>query len=289
LGADRLKIRGLLCSLCHDLRHGIPRKAPPMHTSWPLHAFKSLALFAGLLGAVLGSARASPAVLSLDFDELDVTGTPTLTAVGFQSFTIDEANAVVTTSVVRTFGPLTVTLAPNNASFGFDDRQRATPVDSGSFTGGNLLRDFVFSRATGAGVIEGIDVTIAGLTANTPYQFTIWSFDSGSLGNRVSDWFANGTEVVSDYAFNGSVLPTDDSQYHFMFTASTNGAGQMVIGGRRDPASIDGAGAASFGVFLNALQIDTVVPEPTSAILLIGALGICSGRRRNGQRPIYLA
>jgi hypothetical protein len=119
-----------------------------MHTSWPLHAFKSLALFAGLLGAVLGSARASAAVLSLDFDELDVTGTPTLTAVGFQSFTIDEANAVVTTSVVRTFGPLTVTLAPNNASFGFDDRQRATPVDSGSFTGGNLLRDFVFSRAT---------------------------------------------------------------------------------------------------------------------------------------------
>ena len=43
-------------------------------------------------------------------------------------------------------------------------------------------------------------------------MFTIWSFDSGSLGNRVSDWFANGIEVFSDYSFGGANLPFDDTQ-----------------------------------------------------------------------------
>jgi len=237
-----------------------------------------------LLGAVFIHQSASAAVLSLDFDELDAVGGATLTAAGFQSFTIDTANAVVTPPVVRTYGPITVTLAPNNAAFGFDDRQRATPLNSGALTTENIFRDFVFSRATGAGITDGLDVTIAGLAANTPFMFTIWSFDSGSAGNRVSDWFANGTEVVTDYAFNGSVLPVDDLQYQFTITASTNATGQIVIGGRRKAASVDAAGAASFGVFLNALQIDAVVPEPTTGILLVGASALCGGRRRGRQR-----
>jgi hypothetical protein len=256
-----------------------------MYSSWHFHALKSRAILAALVCGILASGRASAAtVLSLDFDELDVTGTPTVTAAGFQSFTIDEANANVTTAVMRTYGPLTVTLAPNNATFGFDDRIRATPTDSGSFTKGDLLRDFVFSRATGAGVTDGLDVTIAGLSGNTPYQFTVWSFDSGSAGNRVSDWSANGVELVSDYAFNGSILPTDDTQYRFMFTATTNSAGQIVISGRRDVASVDGNSAASFGVFLNAIQVDTVIPEPTTGILLMGAIALCCGRRRGGVK-----
>src|SRR5437762_10116136 len=87
------------------------------------------------------------AELALDFDELDAVGGATLTAAGFQSFTIDTANAIETAPVTHTYGPLTVTLAPSNPAFGFDDRQRATPVNDGIITTGDLLRDFAFSRA----------------------------------------------------------------------------------------------------------------------------------------------
>src|SRR4030095_9584479 len=109
------------------------------------------------IGILFCGGNAAAQTLALDFDELDATtGTP-LTAAGFQSFTIDTANAIVTTPVTRSYGALTVTLASNNPAFGFDDRQRATPTNSGAFTRGDLLRDFVFSRATGFGVTDGFD------------------------------------------------------------------------------------------------------------------------------------
>lgn len=244
--------------------------------SLPRRCFRWQALLALLPMA------ASGADLAVDFDELDTPGGTPLTAAGFQSFTIDTANAIVTTPVVRTYGAFTVTLASSTAAFGFDDRQRGTPVNDGIITTGDLLRDFVFSRATGFGVTDGFDLTIAGLAANTPYTFTIWSFDSSSAGTRVSDWFANGIEMVSDYSFDGRNLPSSDTQYQFSITASTDAAGQIIIGGRRDDASLDAAGLPSFGAFLNAIQVD-MVPEPTVAGLLCSALGFCLWRRRLRQ------
>jgi hypothetical protein len=225
------------------------------------------------------SLASSGAELALDFDELDVAGDATLTAAGFQSFTIDTANAVVSTPVVHTYGTLTVTLAPSNPAFGVDDRQRTTPLNGGIITTGDLLRDFAFSGATGAGNTDGFDLTIAGLTATALYKFTIWSFDSGSAGNRVSDWFVNGIEMVSDYSFDGRALPTSDTQYQFSMTSRTDSAGQIIIGGRRDDASLDGNFLPSFGVFLNAIQVD-LVPEPSVAGLLYSVLCFCMWRRR---------
>ena len=246
-----------------------------MKLVYVLRCFVSLSVLCLALGANTASAQ----VLALDFDELDVAGGVPLTEPGFQSFTIDTANAVVTEPVTRIYGAISATVASSNATFGFDDRQRATPTNSGDFTTENLLRDFVFSRATGFGVTDGLDLTLTGLAPRTPYIFTIWSFDSGSAGNRVSDWFANGVELVSDYAFDGRVLPTTDTQQRFSFTASTDASGQIIIGARRDDASVDGIGAASFGVFLNALQVD-VIPEPTTAMLLAAGCGVCLRRRR---------
>jgi len=128
-----------------------------------------------VLGLVLTAQAASAQVLKLDFDELDSVGGATLTEPGFQSFTIDTGNAIVTTPVTRVYGAITATLSPS-AAFGFDDRQRATPTNNGGgFTTENLLRDFVFSRATGSGNTDGFDLTLSGLAANTPHTFTIWS------------------------------------------------------------------------------------------------------------------
>src|SRR5439155_11844229 len=88
--------------------------------------------------------------------------------------------------------------------------------------------------------------------------------DSGSAGSRVSDWFANGVLVTNNYTFNGAVLPTNDSQYQFTFRTTANASGGVLLSGRRDSTSVDGAGAASFGVFLNAFQIAAVSTFPTT-------------------------
>jgi hypothetical protein len=126
-----------------------------------------------------------------------------------------------------------------------------------------LLRDFIFSRDdTGTG---GLDVTISGLATNGAHRLTVWSFDSGSSGDRVSDWSANGVSVTNGYTFNGSTLPTSNEQYRFSFDTIANDSGGIVLSGRRNPASI-----ASFGVYLNALKIETVAS--VSATNGLGAL-----------------
>ena len=116
-----------------------------------------------------------------------------------------------------------------------------------------------------------MDLHITGLVANQLYEFSIWSFDSGSAGTRVSDWFANGVLVTNNYTFNGAVSPTTDAQYRFSFTASANASGAAFISGRRDPTSVDGGNVASFGVYLNALQVapTAMIPATNGNVALL--------------------
>jgi len=193
---------------------------------------------------------------------------------GFQSFVINSNvanNAIQTQATTRVFGAITVTVS-NSAPNGYDDRLRASPTNSGSFTEGLLLSDFVFSRDLNS--TGGLDVAISGLGSNKTYRFTIWSFDSGSAGSRVSDWSANGTVVTNGYTFNGAVLPTSNEQYRFAFKATADASGQVLISARRNPASVDGAAtpAPSFGVFLNALQIENDLPRITAINLAGGTV-----------------
>lgn len=207
------------------------------------------------LGFSVGTV-ASP-LLALDVNERAVNAATT-TGSGFTSFVINSnvsASAIQTQATTRVFGDITITVS-NTAPFGYDDRLRATPVNSGAFTESLLLRDFIFSRDdTGTG---GLDVTIAGLAPNQSHRFTVWSFDTSSSGNRVSDWSANGVSVVNGYTFNGSTLPVSNDQYRFIFETMADGAGHVLLSGRRNPAS------STFGVFLNALQIDSLSSVPAT-------------------------
>ena len=219
--------------------------------------------------ALAGKSWAQP-VLSIDFNKRG-TDPATNTMAGFSSFLIDSvgsANAIQTAPTVRTFGAITVTLAGAGATTGYDDRLRATPLNSGAFTQGLLLRDFVFSRDVGNG---GLDITIDGLTANQFYKATIWSFDTSSGGRRVSDWSANDNVVINDYTFDGRVLPTNDLQYRFTFVVGASDSGEVLIQGRRDSTSVDTANAPSFGVFLNALQLEPTDPRPSLVTQPVGA------------------
>ncbi|MBN2505906.1 MAG: hypothetical protein JXQ71_04355 [Verrucomicrobia bacterium] len=203
--------------------------------------------------ALACGAHAQP-ILSLDVDERGVTP---ITHPGFESFLItsDGGTAAQTAPTTRNFGALSVTLSLGGGAANYDDRQRDTPVDSGEFTQSLLLRDFVFCGSSTPGT--GLDVTVDGLTPHTAYRFTIWSFDTGSTGNRVSDWSVSGIPVVEDYVFNGSILPTNNTHYQFSFKAPADAGGQVVIQGRRDAAT-----PSAGSVFINALQIEPATADP---------------------------
>lgn len=232
---------------------------------------------------ILGAARDSQAasILSIDFNER-ATDDGTNTAAGFSPFQIGSVGTsalIQTAATVRVFGAYTVTLA-NSAPEGYDDRLRGGVLTNNmSFTDHLLFRDFVFSRPIDLTSTGGLDLSIAGLNPNETYNIRVWSWDMGSGGTRVSDWSINGTPFLDNYTFDGRVYPDDNSDYQFTVNAAADASGVLLLSGRRDPTSVDATPAASFGVFLNAVQVSTV-PEPsTYALLGLGVLSFLGLRR----------
>ncbi len=200
------------------------------------------------------------AQLRIDFN--DRSGDlPVHTQESFDAFIIGAVGGTtinqVGTNILR-LGTINVSVW-NDLGAGLDDRRRTVLANTATFTNAQILQDFIYNESATA-TNSGLSVRVQGLVSNQVYQFTIWSFDSGSLGHRVSDWFANGVLVRDNYSFNGAVLPTSNSDYHFSFSATANSSGEILIQGRRDSASVDQNNAAAIGVFLNALEI-TSVPD----------------------------
>ncbi len=193
-------------------------------------------------------------VLALDINERG-ENPATTTMPGFSAFVINSNvnNTILFAATTRTYNGLTVTIS-NTPNFGYDDRLRPAPENSGDFTESLLLRDFIFSRDdVGTG---GLDINITGLNPEGEYRFTIWSFDSGSPNTRVSHWFANFAPAYTYYNFSGGNLPTSNDQYRFSIDSLADGAGRVLLSGRRDLTS------TTFGVFLNALRIEALIPLP---------------------------
>ncbi|MES2707504.1 MAG: hypothetical protein V4726_12980 [Verrucomicrobiota bacterium] len=258
------------------------------------------------------SPGAAAVVLAVDVDERTAgasTGIAGTTAAGFQSFVIGgTADPNTTSPTTIAYGAFSVTVGgvagtatavttgtSPNVGFGgakvpnYSDRRRTAgspagplPANSGSFTGQDLLSDFLFSNDNNNG---GLDIIITGLAVSTPYIFEVWSYDASSLGTRVSDWTANGSLVADDYSFTNTAVgvpaPADDNFGKFSFTATTGATGQILLSGRRTDASRNSAAtpAIDVGVFLNGFRISTV-PEPTSALLGLSPLAGLALRRR---------
>lgn len=232
-------------------------------TTWTeAAAFNDSGWTAGSTPASYSVGVTATTVLALDVN--DRTNTVGATEAGFSSFVINSnvsATAIQTQATVRVIGGITVTVS-NTAPQGYDDRWRTGPLNSGAFAETLLLRDVLFSQdSTGTG---GLDLNLAGLTPNAAHRLTVWSFDGQSSGNKVSDWYANGSLVKGDYLFNAATPPTNNNQCRFTFDASANGSGAMLVSGRRDAASV------SFGVYLNALKVERLTPQPATNTL--GAL-----------------
>lgn len=201
-------------------------------------------------------------VLSIDFN-IRGADPNLLTEPGFSPFVID-GTGLQLAPVRRSFEGVDITLS-DTSGVGYDDRQRGTPANSGDFTQSLLLRDFVINWS-GQGT-EGFDVLIEGLIAGQHYTVSIWSFDTSSGGDRVSDWYANGELVYPEYWFDGTIHPTSNDDYRFEFLAQADAFGHILVQGRRNELT-----AGTFGVYLNALQLTPSAAPP--AVLLITAIEV---------------
>lgn len=250
-GTQRQVISFALLSSDAKARYFIPAD-DSLGTTWTAPAFDDHTWASGTNG--LGYDRDNsntnpgPAVLALDFDE---RGTTPVTQPCFDSFVINSnvsSTAIQTNPTLRTFGGITLSFS-NTAPLGYDDRVRLTPTNSGNFTTSALLRDHIMSRElTGTG---GLDLTFTGLQPDQGYVATVWSFDTGSTGKRISNWYANNLLVRSNYTFDGSVLPTSDADYQFSFLTRSTPSGVLVVSGRRATNSL----ANSPAVQINAVRL----------------------------------
>jgi hypothetical protein len=241
--------------------------------AWTARTFNDSTWFSSNAPVGFNAAETVSTLLSLDFNER-VVDPALITQPGFTPFVI-HSNVTTTTiqtqATTRAFGAISVTIS-NTSPFGYDDRVRPTPVNSGAFTESLLLRDFVFSLSqTNEG---GLDVTIDGLAPNQLHRLTLWSFDAGSSGNRASDWSANGSVLTNNYTFSGANLPVSNEQYQITGGVTSDSGGRIRIAGRRNPASTRPGGVADFGVFLNGLRLTVTNPPPVPTGL--GALMIHS-------------
>jgi hypothetical protein len=228
--------------------------------AWTAMAFNDAAWTSGNTPASYVVGVTATPVLSMDVNDRS-TAAAGVTQSGFSSFVINSnisSTAIQTQATVRAFGAITVTVS-NTAPNGYDDRLRTAPVNSGAFTESLLLRDFIFSQdATGTG---GLNINVAGLTANSLHQLTVWSFDGQSSGNKVSDWSANGALFTNNYTFNAANQPTTNEQYRFTTTANSTGTGTLLLSGRRDLTS------SSTGVYLNALKVERLTVQAATNAL----------------------
>ena len=219
--------------------------------------------------ALVGTAHGG-IILQVD---VELRGTTDL-APGFDRITMDDGGFPNT---VKTFANgITVDIDPVGVVWGNNDRHRLTPT---GFPEAALYRDFVFGPGNDSPA-GGIDITLSGLVPNAPFFLTLWSFDQGSANNRVSDWFVvdgRGTvQVMENYTFNGSVLPTSGEDNRFTFYTLSDPTGQIVIQGRGDLSSYNN----NPSVFLNALSV-WAIPEPcTMALLGLGLAALARRRRR---------
>lgn len=182
-------------------------------------------------------------VLQVDFndDDMGETGAANSEA-GFQVMTLNNNPA--------SLNGLTLTLSTLNSGV-LDDRDRPTPTESlPHFSLNQIYDDFIFVDSTNHGA--GLRLQIEKLSINRDYQLTLWSFDSWSASNRVSQWSETASGITNvlaeNYTFDGRISPVNDEAYSFTKAVRSSPSGQLTIEGTR-------TGGIGQGVFLNGLRL----------------------------------
>ncbi len=211
------------------------------------------------LAPVFLSAIAHAAVV-ISVDVNDAIDTSEDTAPGFSTYVLSDNTL--------TIGGYAVDINPSNGA-ALDDVHRTTPVNAGALTLGALYRDSVFAAGDNTANFYrvGLDTVIGGLTAGKKYTLTVWGYDSGSAGARVSDWSVLGLGGVqwaaNNFTFDGATTPSSDTANRFSVTAYADAAGTLILRGR------PGQQSATASVFLNGFTVDELAtPAVSSAPVL---------------------
>jgi hypothetical protein len=181
---------------------------------------------------------------------------------GFSGMTGD----VVMGSKTDSFGPYTVTVQGEGFySAGFN----AGNVDASVAA---LYEDYYYHNSTTNGV--GITLSIAGVTPNTPYDVTIWTYDEDNIfTDTPTSWgpaSASNTSGTSGSVLNRATpYPTDLTFNRTTIRVQSTTSALDIFG-----TTTGGSG----GTRLNAFQLDAV-PEPGPAILLMIGMIIVAARR----------
>lgn len=194
------------------------------------------------------------------------TGVPstTVNGVSFASFATPNGG----TSAV-TVGSVTLTLQAGNYF-------RSTLTETGSASSPFFNLSGAYRSLLQSAVSDGIDpssntLTLGGLTNGTIYQVQLWVNESASFTNNLS--------VNTKTTLTAGNSVTLDSN----IPDTTGGVGQWVSGTfTADTANqnigFTGANPAGASPILNGFQV-RVVPEPSSAALLLCGAALCLQRR----------
>jgi hypothetical protein len=154
------------------------------------------------------------------------------------------------------------------------------PTDAAGLTTSALYRDCIYAYDKSGqpgepplGTPRGLDVTLTGLTPNALYEVEAWSWNTSPFpDSRASEWTLIGTTSDSlQFTFDGSVVPSSDTDNTFKLVAEATGSGSLLLEGRRLDSSVNASSENSHGVYLNAVSV-TLVPEPSSVAVLVGFL-----------------
>ncbi|OHB61688.1 MAG: hypothetical protein A2168_03890 [Planctomycetes bacterium RBG_13_50_24] len=184
------------------------------------------------------TANAGYPILMLDISNRNVN---TQTEAGFTSFTTTDSGSVIDGIKIELAGSL-------------DGRWRGAPT---GIPYELIYRDFIFARP------GGMTVTLSGLQPNETYEITIYAYDTGSAGDRIADWTANG-EFCLTTTFNGSIAPLDEKDHAFTGTALSDNTGKIVLECGPNAGTTEQSGANNPYAFLNALVVSMMTPITTS-------------------------
>jgi len=201
--------------------------------------FLIILIAAMVLGGLSPStADASYPILMLDISNRNVG---TQTEEGFTSFTLGDSGSVIDGIKIELAGSI-------------DARWRGDPT---GIPYELIYRDFIFSRP------GGMTVTLSGLKPNETYEITIYAYDTGSAGDRIADWTANG-EFLLTTTFNGGLAPADADDNAFTGTALSDDTGTIILESGPNANTIEQSGASNPFSFMNALVVSSMTPVTTA-------------------------
>lgn len=244
--------------------------------------------------AFLAPAASAQLILAVDFNQ-ENNDVVSPTESGFSSYILDR-NVSPSTPASQAFGPYTVAFnsvsggGPQMTGSNLTVRDRGSIAEGGSFTNGDLLRDLagqLTRRDAGAGnaltsAPSADAFTVSGLTIGQQYEIRLWSHNKDNDSGFINAWYdrTTGTSVLIGGIENISVPTYSNFDNNFqsvagLVTAVDNGSGSGII---RLGLSVSGGTGALNGFTL------TLVPEPGTGALLLGALGAFALIRRRRVR-----